>query len=344
MKKICICGGGNIAHVAAGFMAARGLFEVSILTRRPECWKESVTIYRPHSEQPLTGRLAQVSSKPEDVVTDADFVLLCLPGYAIRDTLLQIRPCLRHDDMTGTAVGSVVSSTGFFLHAAELLPADVPLFGLQRVPFIARTKEYGRSAALLGYKASLAVAVEHTGRTEELRLAVEQMFSTPTRLLNNFYEASLSNSNPLLHPARLYDLWHDWHEGIIYKREPMFYEEWTEAAAKTYIALDGELQQLLEILPVAKHSIPTVLDYYESCDAASLAAKLRSIAAFKGIKAPMKAVSGGYVPDFGSRYFIEDFQYGLGIIRRLAAEKGIATPVMDYIFTWGEQCVKAIHE
>ena len=104
--------------------------------------------------------------------------------------------------------------------------------------------------------------------------------------------------------------------------------------------MDNELQALLEQLPVCKGSIATVLDYYESCDAASLARKLRSIEAFKGILAPMKEMVGGYVPDFQSRYFTEDFPYGLAIVHRLTHEKGIPSPTIDRIYEWGMKWVK----
>jgi hypothetical protein len=146
---------------------------------------------------------------------------------------------------------------------------------------------------------------------------------------------SLSNSNPLLHPSRLYSLWKDWHEGIVYDRIPLFYEEWTDEAAELYINMDNELQALLDTLPVRKGSIATVLDYYESTDAASLAQKLRSIEAFKGILSPMIKVEGGYVPNFQSRYFTEDFPYGLAIVHRLAHEKGVPSPTIDMIYDWG---------
>ena len=333
--RICICGGGNLGHAIAGFTAAKG-FEVRILTSQPERWQKSLTVERPDHWLPHIGNLSRVSSLPEEVVTDADIVLLCLPGYAIRSTLLKIKDYLRHGCVKGTAVGSVVSSTGFFFQAMEVLPPDIPLFGLQRVPFIARTLEYGHVARIMGYKDSLQVAVEHgEGRKEELRQTMERMFATPTCLMDNYYEVSLSNSNPLLHPARLYDLWSQWHEGIVYERVPLFYEEWTEQAAQLYLDMDDELQQLLAVLPVSKGSIPTVLHYYESTDVPSLARKLRSIEAFKGIPAPMREVEGGFVPDFHSRYFTEDFPYGLAIVQRLAREKGVSTPVIDRVCQWG---------
>ena len=328
--KICICGGGNLGHVVAGFIAAQGVHHVCILTRRPERWGKELLVETP-SGTILKGPLDAVCKHPEQALADADIVFLCLPGFSIREVLLQIKDHLEPN----TAVGSVVSSTGFFFEAMKVLPLSNPLFGFQRVPFIARVLEYGHRARLMGYKEHLSVAVEHSGNPETLRQTLEQLLNTPVSLLRNFYEASLSNSNPLLHPARLYDLWSDWHRGDTYEDVPFFYQDWTENAARLYLAMDNELQQLLTTLPITPGSIPTVLDYYESRDVPSLASKLRSIPAFQGIRAPMKAVEGGYVPDFQSRYFTEDFPYGLSIVRNLAHEKNVNVPTIDEVCRWG---------
>ena len=330
MKKICICGGGNLGHVVAGFLAAHGDCEVSLLTRHPERWQQQLEITTPAGTI-LHGAIGKITSDPQDVIPQADIVLLCLPGFSIREVLQQIAPALT----PGTAVGSIVSSTGFFFEAFKILSKDTPLFGFQRVPFISRLKEYGRSADLLGYKPDLSIAIEQTADKEALRATIEKLFRVPVQLLSSYYEVSLTNSNPLLHPSRLYSLWKDWHEGIVYPEQSLFYEQWTDEASRYLIQMDEEFNQLLDVLPVTKGSIPTILDYYESHDAASLTDKLQSIQAFKGIKSPMKQVEGGYVPDFESRYFTEDFPYGLQIVQRLAHEHGIKTPMMDKILRWG---------
>ena len=332
--KICICGGGNLGHVVAGFVAAQSQYEVCVLTRQPERWSKELTIEAP-KDTIYVGRLSGIYSNARHAVSDADIILLCLPGYGIRGTLIQIKDYLKAD----AAVGSVVSSTGFFFQAMELLPKTQPLFGFQRVPFISRIEEYGHRARLMGYKDSLELAIEQSDNPESLRQVLQQMLRTPIHLLRSHYEVSLSNSNPLLHPSRLYSLWKDWHEGIVYDHVPFFYEEWTEEAAQLYISMDNELQSLLEQLPVSKGSIATVLDYYESTDVPSLARKLRSIEAFKGIAAPMKAVEGGFVPDFHSRYFTEDFPYGLAFVHRLAHEKRVPSPTIDMIYDWGMKWV-----
>ena len=337
MKKVCICGGGNLGHVVAGFLAANGDCEVSLLTRHPERWQQTLEITTPDGEV-LKGRLKTISSDPVEVIRPSDIVLLCLPGFSIREVLHQIAPALS----SGIAVGSIVCSTGFFFEAFDILPPQTPLFGFQRVPFISRLKQYGHSADLLGYKPRLNIAIEQTSEKEALRADIERLFKAPVKLLSSYYEVSLTNSNPLLHPARLYSLWKDWHEGVVYPRENLFYEEWTIEASSYLIQMDLEFQKLLDVLPVTKGSIPTILDYYESTDAVSLTNKLQSIQAFKGIKSPMKKVDGGYIPDFGSRYFTEDFPYGLQIVQQQARQHGINTPTIDEILHWGMNQIKKL--
>ena len=333
--KVCVCGGGNLGHVVAGFLAAKSDCEVSLLTRQPERWQSTLSITTPEGEA-LQGTLRKISSSAEEVVTPADLVLLCLPGFSIKEVLQQICPALQPH----TAVGSIVSSTGFFFDAFEVLPSDTPLFGFQRVPFISRVIEYGRSAALLGYKPSLNISVEQTEDKEYLRQTIEHLFHTPTHLLGSHYEVSLTNSNPILHPSRLYSMWKDWHEGVVYPTQTLFYEEWTDEASELLIAMDKEFQSLLDTLPVTKGSIPTILDYYESYDAPSLTRKLHSIKAFQGILSPMKAVRDGFVPDFQSRYFTEDFPYGLKLIQNVAQKQGVLTPVINKVLEWGTQRIQ----
>jgi opine dehydrogenase len=327
---ICVCGGGNLGHVVTGFLAAEGGNEVRLLTRRPQQWCNQITIDTPDGKQ-LVGNVALITDDAKAATADADIILLCVPGFSIHDELCRIRPYVTPK----SCVGSIVSSTGFFFEAMKLLPEEVTLFGFQRVPFIARTTVYGHSAQLLGYKPSLNVAIEHGEDKERLRKVLQQLFHTPVNLLGSYYEASLTNSNPLLHPSRLFTLWHDWHQGIVYENQCQFYSDWTDEASDVYIGLDREFQHLLSLLPVTPGSIPTVLDYYESHDSPSLTRKLRSIEAFKGILAPMKQVEGGFVPDFGSRYFKEDFPFGLDIVRRLAVEKHLSTPIIDDVCQWG---------
>lgn len=328
--RITVCGGGSLGHVCIGVLSQCEGVKVSLLTQHPEQWNPSIMVTDCNGKQ-MDGRLHSISSDPSVVIPAADIVLFCLPGFLIEKTLMQIKPFLRTEILLGT----VVSSTGFFFVAHRVLSANTKLFGFQRVPFIARVTEYGHAANLLGYKSSLAVATERIENAEDIRLLIEQLFATPTRLLDNYLEVALTNSNPILHTGRLYSLWSKW-DGKPYDRCLLFYKEWTTDAAEWLIRMDAEFKELLNHLPMNPDAIPSLLDYYESSDAETLAAKLRSIKAFQNIVAPMKELqAGGWVPDFESRYFTEDFPYGLKYIVDLAREYGVSTPSIDEVFAWG---------
>lgn len=330
MEKVCICGGGSLGHAIAGYLGAKEDVCVNVLSQRPQCWKSYLQVLAPE-EKVFNGKLHIVTDNPELALKDCTIVLLCLPGYAIKDQLQRIKPWVGKD----MYVGTVFSSTGFFFDALEILDENVPLWGFQRVPFIARTKEYGESVNLLGYKNTHNIAVERSEDKESFRLRIEHLFDAPVSLLSNYYEASLTNSNPLLHTSRLYTMFGGENEGMVFPRMILFYEEWTKEAAQLLIAMDDEFFRLLDMLPVRKGFLPRILDYYESHDAESLAHKLSSIQAFKGIVSPMTETPEGWAPDFKSRYFTEDFPYGLHYVWSLAHARGVAIPNIDKVYEWG---------
>ena len=325
--KICICGGGSLGHVCAGVMASQQDVELNILSGHPERWQKTITVTDLDGKQ-FVAKINRISSKPEEVVTGQDIILLCLPGYLIEKTLRDIKPFVGK-----AAVGTVVSSTGFFFFAHDILGKDAKLFGFQRVPFISRVAEYGKTANLLGYKSSLAAVLENIEERESFRRELERLFMTPVSLLNSFYEVALSNSNPILHTGRLYSMFHG-REDEVFDHNILFHKEWTDEASQLLIDMDAEFFQLLDKLNV--HSLPTLLDYYESTDASSLTRKIQSIPAFQTITSPMKQVEDGWMVDFGSRYFTEDFPFGLRWIRNVALTSEISTPIINNVYSWGK--------
>lgn len=328
---ICICGGGSLGHVLAGYLAWKGK-RVFMLTNKPSRWQKEITVYTCDNKI-LTGCLEFITDKPEDVISLADTVLLCLPGFLIHDELLKIKPYLK----PSTYVGSVVSSTGFFFEALQHLSQNQPLWGFQRVPFICRTENYGASANLLGYKSDFHIAIEHTPTEQKEQFAqqIADIFKTPTHLLKNHWEASLTNSNPILHTARLYSMFSSWKPDTRAQHNILFYEEWTDEASELLIQMDCEFFKVLNVLPVSKGFLPTLLEHYGCNDKQSLTNKLRNIESFKGIPSPMKKVDNGWIPDFNNRYFKEDFPYGLRFIWELANIHHINATTINKVYSWG---------
>lgn len=337
--NVCVCGGGNLGHVVAGFLAARTCVgAVSVLTNRPEKWSRQITVTDSETGSVTTSSISSVSSDPSEVIPLADVVILTLPSYCMADEMKRVKPFLKKE----AYVGGIFSSTGFFFEGLKIFGHDVRMWGFQRVPFIARLKEYGRSAELLGHKSLLKIAVENCEdeAKHRFRAWVEEAFATPTELLGGYLEASISNSNPLLHTARLYTLCRSLGKGVWSGKVPLFYEDWTIEAAQLYIDMDEELFALIDKLPVDKDFLQRVLPYYESTDAASLCSKISSIASFKGITTPAVEVSAKcFRPDFKHRYFVEDFGYGLRYIWQLAQEYNVGTPNINKVYEWGRACI-----
>lgn len=185
--KICICGGGSLGHVCAGVFAQIPDIELYLFTRHPDKWNEKLEIIDV-KDRKFEASFSSVSSDPKLVIPDCDLVLLCLPGFLIKDTLLAIKPYLS----LNTVVGSIVSNTGFFIQAHSVLSSTCKLFGFQRTPFIARVGQYGKSASLLGYKKEVSVVLENISDKLSFCRLLEKLFVTPVVLLDNYYEVTLS--------------------------------------------------------------------------------------------------------------------------------------------------------
>jgi len=324
--RICICGGGGLGHTCAGVLSNRKDVTVDLLTNRPEKWNHEYVVNIPDGAV-LTCKLDVITDKPDEVIPRADLVFLCLPAFCVENEILKIKPYLR-------ILGAVFGCTGFFLFAHKHLPSYSKLFALQRVPYVSRVVEYGKEANLLGYRDKLIMAVENVEDREAFREQVESLFGEKTVLADSFYEVTLSNSNPILHTGRLYTMWKDW-DGTPFDRCSLFYHEWTDEASELEIEMDKEFFSLLKKLNVSTKHIATLLEHYESSNAEQMTAKLRSIESLSTILSPMKQVEGGWVPDFESRYFTEDFPFGLRTIYELMKQENIEYSCIKTVLNWG---------
>ncbi len=333
MIHICICGGGGLGHTCGAVLStAKGVI-VSLYTKHPESWRSSFVVDDPNGKV-FQGHFTDISDKAQDVIPHADIILLCLPAYLIESTLTEIRSFVSPKAI----VGAVVGNTGFFMFAHRLLPGEQGLFAFQRVPYISRVDEYGIKAHLLGYKDELLVAVENVESTDVFIKELARLFLTPVNKVNSFYEVTLSNSNPILHTGRLYSMWKDWN-GQPYATNPLFYWDWTDEASEVEMQMDKELFELLRVLRVSTKYFKTLLDHYESIDAASLTAKLKSIPSYATISSPMVHTKDGWIPDVKSRYFTEDFPFGLKTIYDLAHMNNVPCPTIDMVYTWGQKMI-----
>ena len=331
MYDLVVIGGGNLGHTMSAVMASNGL-NVLVLTREPNKWSDKLIVKDLYGKQYI-GEIH--ASNDFSLVRYTSHILFTLPGNALIASLKQLKPYINDKHI----LGSVVASSGFFWQARQLLGPEVSLYGFQRVPFISRIAEYGKSATITGYKEVNKIAV--LGRNE-LEKHLEQFYLNKIGgkvvFLKNYLEAALTNSNPLLHTARMYSLFKGYQEGKTkYPNHIYLYREWDDSSSDLLIKMDEEFQIIVSKLGIGNNNFPSILSYYESNDAASLTDKIQNISAFSDILTPMIGDGPYYLPDIGSRIFQEDIPYGLVIIKSLGNLAKIATPNIDMVLFWSQK-------
>ncbi len=320
MESVAICGGGNIAHSLAATLSR--YLPVQVLTRRPAEWASALSC-----EQ--AGRTWQSSfpiraTAKVDDLTEARTVFVALPQFAVEEAVFKLCIALK----AGATVVFVPAPAKCEEYSKKLLAHEINAVGFQRVPFISRIIEYGRSVSISAPRTIHKLVLSNRGMADEWQGICRNLFGGDIAYLSSFLSFAFSNSNPLLHPSRLMVLL----QQPFYLRKPLFYAEWTDESSELYVESDREMLAVMRQCPDVdvERDYESVIAHYGGGGIDGLTRKIRSIPAFQKIEAPYRLSGDGlYVPDLSSRYFTEDVQFGTKRIKELALRFGVATPTID---------------
>ena len=327
--NIAVIGGGNIGTQFACISASRG-HAVNIYTSKPELWSNELEAMNDDGSTTL-GQVKLISRNIAKVMTEREIVFITHPAFMLPDTSRLILPYVGENVYIGVIPGTGGAEFAF----SECINKGATLFGLQRVPSVARTITYGHSVKTEGYRERLTLA--SIPGTEASRLAgvISSLFDMACDILPNYLNVTLTPSNPILHTTRLCTLFQDYHEGIIYPENPLFYGDWSNDSSVLLFKCDDELQQICALLDELDMSgVKSLRLHYESNTPEELTRKIRSIKSLNRLRSPMKELAGGYIPDFSSRYFTADFPFGLAIIEEIAGLLGFKAENITQTMKW----------
>lgn len=353
--SVLIVGGGNLGHVFCGLLGARADIDLRLLlssAARAEAMRsalqeaDGIRVELPDGSNVL-GRPRVVTHDAAEAVPGAQLILLCVPSHAEVAALDRILPWVDRDD---ACIGSVPAPGGFDWKARAALQrhgSTATVFGLGYIPWMCKTTAFGRSARILGGKPVNVVSVLQTERLATVADLLARVLQTPVLDAGSFLNLTLHPGNQLLHPALMYAMFHDW-DGTPLPEPPLFYENATPAAAALCQQLSDELQQLKAALEaqVPGLQLPLVMPLHEAllqgyssavADPATLHSSIVSNRAYAGIRTPMLPVVGGCVPDWQSRFFLEDVPHGLVVLRGLADLLQLRLPQLDALLQWSQQ-------
>lgn len=328
--NITIVGGGNVGTQLAVHGAAKG-HRITVYTSKSEQFSKQICIVNAEGDILLEGELADATKDAKCAFSDADVIFVTVPSYCMKKTAEEMEPYVKQGSKICLVPGTGGGECAFLGCSRK----GSIIFGLQRVPSVARLVQYGHSVCATGYRNELhagALKSEYSGECSEL---VSELLDMPCVALPNYLNLTLTPSNPILHTTRLRTIFADYHEGMTYDRIPLFYEGWNDATSELLLKCDDEVQQICKTLKQFDLSyVKSLREHYESKDAKQLTKKIRSIQGFKGLKTPAVSVGDKFAPDLQSRYFTADFPYGLAILLQIAEFAGVNAPNMRETMDW----------
>lgn len=293
-----------------------------------------IDVYNSDDELLYTSNLNLVTDDMKEAISEADIVFCTVPSNVVPKIIEEINMNIKENAYLvytpGTGGKEYISKAN--------IKKNITIVGLQRVHSIARLKEKGKSVYMLGKKNQIFISTIPNYKSKEVSKMIEKLFNIPCTYVNNYLAVTLTPSNPILHTSRLYSIFHLKEQ---FDKEVLFYEDWDEESARILFKCDEELMKICSAMnKLNLEEVVSLKEYYESKTEKDFVNKMKSIGAFKGIKTPMIRIKDKYFPDYTSRYFTEDFPYGLLIIKGVAEICNIETPMIDCIIEWVQTKLK----
>lgn len=329
--NVTIYGGGNIGTQFAVHYAENG-YTVTIFTSNPELFSGKLSVVNDNGKILHEGYVKDATNDPRKAFSNADVIFVCVPSFAMKKAADNIIPFIKE----GVLIGIIPGNGGGEAPFKKAIEKGAVLFGLQRVPSVARLVEYGKSVCAVGYRKTLYVATIPKKYNIEACEVIKSGFHMECKPIPNYLNLTLTPSNPILHTTRLKILFKDYVPGkTVYKSVPLFYEDWSDETSALLFKCDEEVQGLCKKLKDYDLSyVKSLKIHYENDTIKGFTDKIRSIEGFKGLRTPTVKVAGGFIPDLNSRYFTADFNYGLLVILKVAEIFGYKMPYCQTVLEW----------
>lgn len=328
--RITIVGMGNVGTQLAVHCAANG-HNVVAYTTTPEIVNQHLCIVDENGKITLEGRIEKATNDPKEAFENVELVFVTMPAFLMEKNANLILRYVK----TGMKICLVPGTGGGECAFKECINKGAVIFGMQRVPSVARLIEKGRCVKAVGYRDEIHVSAIPVNKVNECCRLVEDILGIRTTAIPNYLNITMTPSNPILHTTRLRSIFHDFSVGKTYNSIPLFYEDWDDASSELLLNCDNEIQLICKNLPSFDLSyVKSLKIHYESSDKEMLTKKIQSITGFKGISTPSIKTKLGYIPDLDSRYFTADFSYGLSILAQIANFVNVDIPNIQATMDW----------
>ncbi len=358
MKKLVICGGGSSAHTIIPLLKD-SIFEVSLYTSRPEQWSHNVELeWHDPSGNVLgnySGELKNISSNPDDLFPDADYIVFCMPVHRYRVALHDIAPFLSADKPV--FVGTVYGQGGWNWMVDEVKSKfgkdNLVPFAFGLIPWICRIIKYGHKGVTYGCKAINYAAVYPNHYFDQIKedllepICYRWFGKGQVKQSDNFLSLTLSVDNQIIHTSRCLGLYKVYGPMWEHKEDvPWFYRDYDDLSAHLLANLDADYEKIRMAI---KNRHPEkdfryMLDYlalerfsYQSQNTDIKESFINSQTLVSIATPVVENENGLWEVDRNHRFFLDDIYYGNMIAKWMAEMLELSTPTIDEILQWAQR-------
>ena len=202
--NITIVGAGNVGTQFAVHCAEKG-HKVTIYGSKPEKIYKELTIINENDEVIHRGTIERSTNSEKEAFSNADLIFVTMPATLMKFNASKIEPFSR----PGMKICIVPGTGGGECAFRGCIEKGATVFGVQRVPSVARLVEYGKTVRAVGYRGEMIVAAIPNKETKVCCEIIESIVDIKTSPLPNYLNITLTPSNPILHTTRLKNLYSD---------------------------------------------------------------------------------------------------------------------------------------
>lgn len=356
-KQLVICGGGSSTHTLISFLKD-SIFEVSVYTSRPEQWSHTIDLEWHDPSGKVLGRYSgdvkRVSSNPQELFPEADYIVFCMPVHKYRVALHDIAPYLNKEKTV--MLGTVYGQGGWNWMVDEIKKeynlSNIVTFAFGLIPWICRIIKYGHVGVTYGCKAvnyAAVYPVEYFKQIDEElleQICYKWFGKGKVMQSDNFLSLTLSVDNQIIHTSRCLGLYKV--HGRTWKTKesvPWFYKDYDDVSAKLLADLDADYTKIREAIMRLhpEKDYRYMLDYlalerfsYQSQNT-DVKESFVTSQTLVSIGTPVvQNAQGTWEVDRNHRFFLDDIYYGNCIAKWMAEQLHISTPTIDEILQWAQ--------
>lgn len=312
--SFAVIGAGNTGQAIAGYLSLYGN-KVKLFSRSPMkaalLTKQGLKLEGVYEAKVFV----EVSADMEEVIKDAQFIIITTNAFGHRPIFHQLKPLLKNGQTIAIFPGYWGAVECKEILGAAVEQKNITIAETSAMPFVSKADNAG-SVSINKIKKNVQISSIPTSKNQTISAAFLKAFPQliPAK---SILETSLNNTNVVIHtPITLFNA-----SRIDSSESFKFYTNGVSPLTVAYIEkLDEERRKLADLFQIENQDILTLLNEFYETNYSSLYKALPGL--FPEAAAPVT---------LNQRYMTEDIPFGLVPISALGRLAGLETPYTDSI-------------